>query len=67
MPIGQWLREPLRGWADELLQPDRLKREGYLDAEAIRQLWQQHLTGRYDHTTKLWTVLMWQGWLEQWN
>jgi asparagine synthase (glutamine-hydrolysing) len=67
IPIGQWLRGPLRPWAAELLHPDRLQREGYLRPEPISQLWQQHLSGRYDHTTKLWTVLMWQAWLEQWG
>ncbi|MEI8251383.1 MAG: asparagine synthase (glutamine-hydrolyzing), partial [Synechococcus sp. ELA057] len=67
MPIGQWLRGPLRPWAEELLHPDRLQREGYLRPEPISQLWKQHLSGRYDHTTKLWTVLMWQAWLEQWG
>jgi asparagine synthase (glutamine-hydrolysing) len=67
IPIGQWLRGPLRPWAAELLHPDRLQREGYLRPEPISLLWQQHLTGRYDHTTKLWTVLMWQAWLEQWG
>jgi asparagine synthase (glutamine-hydrolysing) len=67
MPIGQWLRGPLRPWAEELLHPDRLHREGYLRPEPISQFWQQHLSGRYDHTTKLWTVLMWQTWLEQWG
>ena len=65
IPIGQWLRGPLRAWADELLHPDRLKREGYLRPEPISQLWQQHLSGRYDHTSKLWSVLMWQAWQEQ--
>jgi asparagine synthase (glutamine-hydrolysing) len=67
IPIGQWLRGPLRAWAEDLLHPDRLQREGYLRSEPISQLWQQHLSGRYDHTTKLWTVLMWQAWLEQWG
>ncbi|MCP9783291.1 asparagine synthase (glutamine-hydrolyzing) [Cyanobium sp. WKJ7-Wakatipu] len=67
IPIGQWLRGPLRPWASELLHPDRLRQEGYLRPEPISQLWQQHLSGRYDHTTKLWTVLMWQAWLEQWG
>jgi len=66
MPIGQWLRGPLRAWAEALLHPDRLGREGYLRPELISRLWQQHLSGRYDHTAKLWTVLMWQAWLEQW-
>jgi asparagine synthase (glutamine-hydrolysing) len=67
IPIGQWLRGPLRAWAEELLHPDRLQSEGYLRPEPISQLWQQHLSGRYDHTTKLWPVLMWQAWLEQWG
>ena len=65
IPIGQWLRGPLRSWADELLNPDRLNREGYLRSTPIGNLWQQHLSGRYDHTSKLWSVLMWQAWLEQ--
>ncbi|KZR90561.1 asparagine synthase (glutamine-hydrolyzing) [Synechococcus sp. MIT S9508] len=67
IPIGQWLRGPLRPWAAELLHPDRLRSEGYLSPEPISRLWQQHLSGRYDHTTKLWSVLMWQAWLEQWG
>jgi len=67
MPISQWLRGPLRAWAEELLHPNRLACEGYLRPEPISRLWQQHLSGRYDHTTKLWPVLMWQAWLEQWG
>jgi len=67
IPIGHWLRGSLRSWASELLHPDRLAREGYLRPEPITRLWRQHLSGRYDHTTKLWTVLMWQAWLEQWG
>ena len=67
MPIGQWLRGPLRPWAAALLHPDRLQQEGYLRPEPITRLWQQHLSGRYDHTSKLWSVLMWQAWLEQWG
>ena len=67
IPIGVWLRGPLRSWAAELLHPDRLLREGYLRPEPISLLWQQHLSGRHNHTAKLWTVLMWQAWLEQWG
>lgn len=67
MPVAQWLRGPLRPWAEELLHPDRLDFEGYLNSAPICRLWQQHLSGHYDHTTKLWPVLMWQAWLEQWG
>jgi len=64
VPVGQWLRGPLRDWADELLDEARLEREGYLNVVTIRQIWQEHLSGRYDWTSRLWTVLMFQGWLE---
>jgi asparagine synthase (glutamine-hydrolysing) len=64
IPIGQWLRGPLREWAEALLNPTRLKAEGYLHPEPITQVWQEHLSGHYDHTPKLWSVLMFQAWLE---
>jgi asparagine synthase (glutamine-hydrolysing) len=67
IPIGSWLRGPICAWASELLQPDRLRREGYLRPEPITRLWQQHQSGRYDHTSKLWSVLMWQAWHERWG
>ena len=65
IPVGQWLRGPLRDWAETLLDENRLKREGYLKPAPIRKIWQQHLSGRYDQTVKLWTVLMFQAWLEE--
>ncbi len=64
IPVGHWLRGPLRGWADALLNPSRLRSEGYLYAEPITKVWQEHLSGHYDHTPKLWAVLMFQAWLE---
>jgi asparagine synthase (glutamine-hydrolysing) len=67
IPIGQWLRGPLRGWAEDLLEPGLMQRQGYLRTEPIQALWRQHLSGRFDHTTRLWTVLMWQSWLEEWG
>lgn len=64
VPIGQWLRGPLKQWADALLAADRLKREGYLYPERISRVWKEHLSGSCDHTAKLWSVLMFQAWLE---
>jgi asparagine synthase (glutamine-hydrolysing) len=64
IPVGQWLRGPLREWAEALLNPIRLKAEGYLHPEPITKVWQEHLSGHYDHTPKLWSVLMFQAWLE---
>lgn len=64
IPVGQWLRGPLREWAEALLNPSRIKAEGYLHPEPITKVWQEHLSGHYDHTPKLWSVLMFQAWLE---
>jgi asparagine synthase (glutamine-hydrolysing) len=64
MPIGQWLRGPLCDWAETLLETSRLRHEGYLNVELVRQVWQEHLSGKFDWTTRLWSILMFQSWLE---
>jgi len=65
IPVGQWLRGPLREWVEVLLDEKRLEQEGYFKPAAIREIWQQHLSGRHDWTVRLWTVLMFQAWLEE--
>jgi asparagine synthase (glutamine-hydrolysing) len=64
IPIGQWLRGPLRDWAENLLGEARLGREGYFHPEPIRKAWREHLSGGHDHTPKIWSILIFQAWLE---
>jgi asparagine synthase (glutamine-hydrolysing) len=67
VPLALWLREPLRDWAESLLDEGRLRAEGYLQPEAVRTVWRQHLSGEREHTFLLWSILMFQAWLEQWQ
>lgn len=64
IPIAEWIRGPLREWAEELLNTKRIEREGYFAGEPIRRRWKEHLSGRDDHSGALWCVLMFQAWLE---
>lgn len=64
IPIDAWLRGPLRGWAEDLLSQERLGREGFFEPGPIREAWKQHLSGVSNRQAQLWTVLMFQSWLE---
>ncbi len=64
LPLGDWLRGPLRAWAESLLDESRLRREGYFHPGPVRQLWAAHLSGKRNWMPQLWNVLMFQAWLE---
>jgi asparagine synthase (glutamine-hydrolysing) len=64
VPIDAWLKGPLRGWAEALLNEQRLRNESYLDPEPILQKWHEHLNGSHNWQYYLWDILMFQAWLE---
>lgn len=64
IPLGDWLRGPLRGWAETLLAENRLREESIFCPGRIRKLWSEHLNGNYNLAYLLWDVLIFQSWLE---
>jgi len=65
VPVGQWIKGPLRGWAEDLLDPRAMRADGWFDAQMISDRWRHHLTGRQDSTAAIWAVLMFQSWLRE--
>jgi len=63
VPIGAWLRGPLKDWAESLLDERLLIEQGFIDPRPVRSVWHAHLSGSQNHTRELWTVLMFQAWL----
>lgn len=64
VPIDNWLRGPLRQWAEDLINESRLRNEGYFNSELVRLRWEDHLSGRRNLQYQLWNVLMFQSWLD---
>jgi asparagine synthase (glutamine-hydrolysing) len=64
IPLDAWLRGPLREWAETLLNPEKLKREGFFNPGPIRKKWEEHLSLRRNWQFHLWPVLVFQSWLE---
>jgi asparagine synthase (glutamine-hydrolysing) len=67
VPVGEWIKGPLREWAEDLLDEQRMRAEGWFDADVIASHWRAHLSGRRDSTVALWTILMFQAWVRAQN
>ncbi len=66
-PVSQWLRGDLAQWADDLLAPSALARDGLLDPARVGTVWQGFRRGQRKWHTHLWNVLMFQAWLARWR
>ena len=65
VPVGEWIKGPLRPWAEELLDPAALRGNGFLNPAIVRRRWEDHLSGRRESTPAIWAVLMFQAWLRE--
>ncbi len=67
VPVAEWLRGPLRTWAEDRLGEEALRRSSFFDARAVRRCWREHLGGGRDRSSRLWAVLMFQEWKDRWR
>jgi len=67
IPLGEWIRGPLRDWAEALLDEQRLREAGFVDAAVVRGAWAQHLAGTHNWQYLLWDVLTFEAWRKRWG
>jgi asparagine synthase (glutamine-hydrolysing) len=65
IPVGDWIRGPLRGWAEDLLSAQRLRRQGFFDESIARAQWAQYLKGGRASSDDIWRMLMFQSWVSE--
>ena len=65
IPVGEWIKGPLRPWAEDLLDAPRMVGEGWFDAAIVQRRWRDHLSGRRDSPAAMCALLMFQAWLRE--
>jgi asparagine synthase (glutamine-hydrolysing) len=65
VPMADWLRGPLRPWAEALLDKARIQNQGLLDPEVVWSTWKEHISGKRNWQAKLWNILMLQAWWDE--
>lgn len=65
VPLNDWLRGPLKGWAEELLSTQYLEEQNIFDVPKIRTMWRNHLSGTRQYGARLWSILMFQAWYKE--
>ncbi len=64
IPIGDLIKSELRDWAESLLQKSKVKNSD-LNYHKVNKLWEEHLSGNFNHQHKIWNLLMFQAFLEK--
>ena len=65
IPLGDWLRDELRDWGENLLNKKDLEGEGYFNSDLVLQLWNEHQSKKRDWQSILWPILVFQSWKKE--
>ena len=64
IPVASWLRGSLKDWAEELIDPYKLREQNFFNERFVSKLWHQHQSGWRNHSDLLWSILMFQSWYD---
>jgi asparagine synthase (glutamine-hydrolysing) len=67
VPIAKWVKGSLKELFEDMLSSDRIKREGFLNPEYVTSLLHDHLINRKDNRKQLWTLLVWELWVNRYR
>ena len=67
VPIGKWIREDMKDWSKSLLSKNSIDNHGYFNSKLINQILDDHLKGKANNEYKLWNLLMFQTWYEEYK
>ena len=67
IPIASWLKGPLNEWANDMFNQHTIERQGFLSYQNVKNIWDDHSKGNYANTELIWSLLMWQSWIQKWE
>lgn len=66
VPLDHWFRHDLRELTSDLLLSENSSLRQFVRPDAVQTLWDEHQQRRFDHSARLWTLVMLESWLRQW-
>ena len=67
IPIGEWLKKDLLDWSNDLLDVKNIKKYEFFNLELIEKFWNEHKSGKHQHSKKIWNLLILFSWLRKHN
>jgi asparagine synthase (glutamine-hydrolysing) len=64
IPVGDWMKNSMLEWSEDLLSPERIISDGYFDNKKVQKIWKEHVNNKKDWSASLWSILMFNSWLD---